>query len=290
MIFIIVPVYKRFNTSIKFFNSLKASENYKVIVVDDGCEDDYKEFADSRSNYEYLLGSGSLYWGGAINLGITYVKAKYDLNQNDFIILANDDVVLREESLDALIESSKLGYDIIHPLVINSNGFCVSSGSKVVSELLFITKHPFRNIHITKVDKDQYVKIDILTGRFLMVRANVFLNFGGIRTEYFQHYGGDSDLGLRLRNIIDCYLDTNSVVELDTTTTGDNVGTDITFMKFIKSLFSIRSSNNLRVRVLLNVLNFNIFIAFVNVILLLPTISFQNLYYFIKNRYRYSRS
>jgi hypothetical protein len=285
MIYIIVPVYKRFNISIKFFNSLKPSDNYKVIIVDDGCEEIYKEFADKRYNYEYVLGSGSLYWGGAINLGITFVKTKYNLNQNDFIILANDDIILREESLESLIESSKLGYDIIHPIVINSKGFCVSSGSKVVSELLFITKHPFRNIHISKVVKNQYVKIDILTGRFLMVRANVFLKFGGIRTEYFQHYGGDSDLGLRLRNIIDCYLDTNCIIELDTTTTGNNAGTTITFTKFINSLFSIRSSNNLRVRVLLNALNFNIFIATINVLFLLPTISFQNFYYFVKNKY-----
>jgi hypothetical protein len=227
-----------------------------------------------------------LFWGGAINLGITHVKTKYSLNEDDFIILANDDVVLREESFESLIQSSKMGYDIIHPLVVNSNGFCVSSGSKIVSELLFITKHPFRNMHINDVTNNKYVKIDILTGRFLMVRANVFLTFGGIRTEYFQHYGGDSDLGLRLRNIIDAYLDTNSIVELDTSTTGDNVGTDFTFKKFMKSLFSIRSSNNLRVRVLLNVLNFNIVVASINLILLLPTVLCVNIYYFINNKFR----
>jgi N-acetylglucosaminyl-diphospho-decaprenol L-rhamnosyltransferase len=282
MIYIIVPVYKRFNTSIKFFNSLQASENYKVIVVDDGSEEDYKSFTESKSNYEYVLGSGSLFWGGAINLGLTYVKTNYNLNYNDFVILANDDVVLREGSFDSLIQSSRLGYDILHPLVINSDGFCVSSGSKLKSELFFITKHPFRNIHINEVANNQYVNVDILTGRFLMVRAKVFLNFGGIRTEYFQHYGGDSDLGLRLRKIIDAYIDTSSVVELDTTTTGDNVGTEFTFIKFLKSLFSIRSSNNLRVRVLLNILNFNVIIATINSILLIPTVSFVNVYYALK--------
>jgi N-acetylglucosaminyl-diphospho-decaprenol L-rhamnosyltransferase len=289
MIYIIVPVFKRFEISIRFFNSLKTSSNYKVIIIDDGCEDSYKSFAFNRSNYEYVLGSGSLFWGGAINLGISFIKSNYILTSDDFIVLANDDIILRENSLDMLIESGKIGYDIIHPLVINSEGVCVSSGSKLISKYLFITKHPFRGSHISKIPKNEFFKIDILTGRFLMVRANVFLNFGGIRTEYFQHYGGDSDLGLRLRNKIDCYINSNSIIELDTTTTGNNAGTDITFMKFVNSLFSIRSSNNLRVRVLLNILNFNIFVSLINLVLLLPTVTSINLYYFFKKKYKSSR-
>lgn len=284
MIYIIVPVYKRFSTSLKFFKSLKSNSNYKVIIVDDGCEYVYEEFVNTMPSYHYVRGSGNLFWGGAVNLGLAFVKCNFDLNQSDFIILANDDVVLRHDTLDNLIKSCDLGFDIIHPLVVNNSGICVSSGSKLVSTLLFITKHPFRNMHFNDVRRNEYVKIDILTGRFLMVRAGIFQTYGGIRTEYFQHYGGDADLGIRLRNRINCYIDTSSIVELDVTTTGLNAGTPISFSKFVKSLFSIRSSNNLRVRFLLSVLNFNLLIVSINAIALVPNVVIANLYYLVRSK------
>ena len=88
MIHVIIPVYNRINFTINCLRSLKKQINYKqlnIIVVDDGSTDDtLKILKKDFSEIKILKGTGSLYWCGAISLGIKLPSKIFSLSSPAF--------------------------------------------------------------------------------------------------------------------------------------------------------------------------------------------------------------
>ena len=109
MIHVLIPVFNRLNLTIKCIKSLKKQKSYEsinIIVVDDNSTDGTsvclkKKFLDLT----ILKGTGNLYWGGSIKLGIEYVMKI--CSDKDWILTVNNDVELLPDSIEKLLEVVK---------------------------------------------------------------------------------------------------------------------------------------------------------------------------------------
>ena len=109
MIHVVIPVHNRLKftkSCVKSIINQKKCEKINIIIVDDGSKDGTSTYIKKKfPKITILNGSGSLYWGGAINLGIEHVKK--NSNKNDWLLIVNNDVVLSSNAISELIKSSK---------------------------------------------------------------------------------------------------------------------------------------------------------------------------------------
>lgn len=251
MLYIIVPVHNRLEKTLEFVKSLESQEfkNYQLIIIDDGSEDGTSDhLAVHFPGIIVLKGNGGLFWGGAINCGLEYIEKL--AQAGDYIAFANNDILLSTNSINELIKFANLdrGLSLFHSLVIDKLGKCFSSGSRVASWPFFITNHPFRGLSPMECGSKP-VKIDLATARLILFKKEVLNFIPRIDTDNFIHYLGDCDFSLKAaRQKIFTYIIPSSHCYIDNNSTGENAGNLNSFAQFIKSLTSIRSSNNLMLR------------------------------------------
>ena len=105
MIHVIIPVFNRLNYTIKCLYSLKNQKNYgdlKIIIVDDGSTDGTSQYLENNfPEITVLDGSGFLFWGGAVSLGVEYVIK--NSNPKDWVLLVNNECLSRD-AIENLIE------------------------------------------------------------------------------------------------------------------------------------------------------------------------------------------
>lgn len=251
MLYIIVPVHNRLEKTLEFINSVENQEfkNYKLIIIDDGSKDGTADhLAAHFPDIVVLNGNGKLFWGGAINCGLEFIEKLAQVT--DYIAFANNDILLSNNSISELIKFADLdsGLSLFHSLVIDKSGKCFSSGSRVVAWPFFITNHPFRGS--SPVERENKpVKIDLATARLILFKKEVLNFVPRIDTDNFTHYLGDCDFSLKSKRYqILTYIIPTSHCYIDNNSTGENAGNLNSFAQFIKSLTSIRSSNNLKLR------------------------------------------
>jgi GT2 family glycosyltransferase len=251
MLYIIVPVYNRISSTIRFLTSLSAQsyKMYKVIIVDDGSTDNTEEYLKIHyPEIEIIKGNGELFWGGGINAGLQYIKQI--ICDDDIIAFANNDIEFDKYTIVNIIKNFEDDNNAVyHPVTINKKKFCESSGAKLLNWMFFVTRHPFRKKKYDEIKDSIPEIIDFATARFLLFSANLLKLIDRIDTDNFPHYGGDNDLSMRLNKLnIHTYIIPSSVCILDMTTTGDNPKAINSLSSFIRSLSSIKSTNNLKVR------------------------------------------
>ncbi|MBD3422632.1 MAG: glycosyltransferase [Chitinivibrionales bacterium] len=253
MLYIIVPVHNNINSTIKFLNSLdnQAFKAFTSIVVNDGSIDGTtntikKMFPDS----DIVEGTGDLYWGGSINLGLEYLKKNYSLNEADLIAFANNDIVFVDSCIEELLNKCEETPDAYyHPITVNNNDVCLSSGGKIINWPLFLTHYPFRGNKHATISVDSFPQINLATARFLLFNAKLLGLVSNIDAKNFKHYAGDNDFSMQLwKKGIPGYIIPRAKVILDTTKTGNNPNRRMGIWEFAKSLFSIKSTNNILIR------------------------------------------
>lgn len=251
MLYIIVPVFNRIESTKQFISSLQSQDykNYRVIIVDDGSSDGTSSYL--KMNYpdiDVIPGNGNLFWGGAINLGLNFLESK--LHDGDIIAFSNNDITLFSDTITSLLaELQNNSESIFHPVTINEKSTCISSGAILKNWMIFLTKHPFRGKPYNEIKEAKKISIDFATARFLLFDSKLLKKVPRIDTQNFIHYAGDNDFSMRLKQYgHKTYIIPKSCVMLDTSTTGENPQSIKTLKQFISSLSSVKSTNNLKVR------------------------------------------
>ncbi len=247
MIHIVIPVHNRVNLTLNCIKSLKkqnVSEKLNVIVVDDGSTDFTEKYLkDYYPEVTILRGNGDLFWCGAVNLGISYaLKIK---NAGDWLLLVNNDVELKVDTITKLIEKSKNNKRkaIVGALSINHHDkkTIIKSGTIVESWFFNKTRHVYNNLCLDDIKTLKIIEVDLITGRCLLHPIEIFEETGNYDSKNFIHYGADDEFSMRIKKFgYKVLLCPSSIVYLKS-------NENITKNKFniFHTLFSKKSSSNI---------------------------------------------
>lgn len=244
---VIIPVHNRINHTRRCVDSIlnTAAHNIdlEILIIDDGSTDGtYKFFSELSSKISVEKGSGTLFWTGAVRLGIESILNRR-VSIPDYICLANNDTIFNNRTLPELIEflSSINNKGIACSLALAGTDLprAIKSASTVENWYLNKTKHWYLGLTQATASQQEPQKVDFVTARCLLHPTALFQEVGNYDAHNFPHYGGDDEFGSRMKKHgYGAYLVPASTVEMQ--------GSIEKQLSFYDTLFSIRSSMNLK--------------------------------------------
>lgn len=176
-VWVVVPHHSRFDLLEK---SLASVADHSVIVVDDSVSG----LKHSLPEVVVLRTSGETGFAKSCNVGLGRAESE----GAEWVLLLNDDAILEEGALEALLEAAKahqhadaFGPVLVGPTGIESAGLCFSPRTARVVQRTDVPDAPR--------------EVMALSGACLLVRS--FWRF----SEEFPHAMEDIDLGLRIREV-----------------------------------------------------------------------------------------
>lgn len=238
MIHLILPVHNRAETTARFLRCLvnQRNQDYRVLLVDDGCRDGTVEIARSilpAKNLQVLQGDGQLWWAGALQLAYLQLF-RFRPDAEDTVVICNDDMILGPEFLSAAQEvthdhpdalTQAIGYDF--------TTLDVDCGA--VADL--------RSLRFSAADSMH--PPNCLSTRGLAMRVPVFLASGGFRPKWLPHYLSDYEFTLRLaRRGAALRCDQRFEAKVSMELTGQSHFVDSDLRSFWAAAFSNRAKYN----------------------------------------------
>ena len=233
-VYCVVPVHNRLQITREFLRQM-AQQDYpsvRIVVVDDGSSDGTGEFLDAlhETNIHVLRGDGSLWWGGAMNMGMRYVFGV--AHDRDYLLMLNDDVRIGPSYVSVLVDDSVAN----HGAVVGSaqrddiSGNLIGSGYEV----------DYRRMSFRTIDpQGAAVAVDALPGRGTLFPMSVARRAGYIH-ERLPHHLGDLEYTARVKESAHPLL----VSWRAEVFTGVPLGSDVRRTKSWKRWTGRRSPNN----------------------------------------------
>lgn len=193
-----------------FLDSLDAATTADtcVVLADNGSTDGVPEAAAQKlDDVTFLNTGGNLGYGGGMNAGVRYLEAQ-GLDDSEFILLSNPDVVFSPGSIDRLLECARQWpyAGAVGPRIVEPDGSNYPSARAVptiatgIGHALFGNiwpSNPWSKAYRDDDDMSQQRPAGWLSGSCLLVRRKAFAQIGGFDERYFM-YLEDVDLGDRL--------------------------------------------------------------------------------------------
>jgi GT2 family glycosyltransferase len=198
-VFVVIPVFNRKGYTRKCLASFKKqdTDQFSLIVVDDNSPDGTGEMIRREFPDTILLeGNGDLWWVGSINKGIQHALSI--CQNNDFILVINDDLVVPTNYVSSLLTTAK-AYpgSIIGSVETLNNAPCrIKSGG--ISINWKTAKHTILNKgeSLDRFPPSYVIEVHSLTGRGTMFPSKVFREVGLYDGKHFKQCG-DTELPLR---------------------------------------------------------------------------------------------
>ena len=249
-IYVVIPVHNRLDSTRECLESLKHQTNhsFEVVLIDDGSADGTSDYISRNfSAVTVMKGDGTLWWTGATNLGVRYVLEH--CRDNDYVLTLNNDTVLPANYFETIISLARCAPKALIGSIARDNDrrdVCVDGGVGIrwFSAKFIKLKAP------TEGTSDAFYSVSALPGRGTLIPVRVFHEIGLFDDKYFPHYAADYDFSLRAaKSGYDLLLHPQCYLYSKTQLTGiSNVHNRISFRKWIESFNSIKSPNNLKIR------------------------------------------
>jgi GT2 family glycosyltransferase len=194
IVWVCIAVFNRSDYTRKCLDLLlkQTYARVRTVVVDDGSTDDTSAMI-RREHPEVVLlsGNGSLYWTGAMHLGIAHIVAH--AAPNDYVLFLNDDLVFAPELVEMLLETARR-----HPQsLVQAVESCVDTPDLIwqggVKMNWWTAKH-WRLNHLRRISdfpSGHCEHSDYLTGRGVLVPVHVFKVIGNYDTRLTQYGDGE---------------------------------------------------------------------------------------------------
>jgi len=185
---IIIPVFNRIDFTracLTRLDEMDLGENYLIYVVDDNSSDGTKEMIEETfSEVRVVDGSGDLFWGGGIALGM---EVAYQ-HKSDVFFWLNDDCLPGERSIKTLVERVLKTKGVCGGVCFEEDGVTRAYSGTVIEHGKLTNVFP---------KEGEVEEVDLLNGNMVAIHSEVVSKIGVVDCSNFPHYGGDSMYGLK---------------------------------------------------------------------------------------------
>jgi GT2 family glycosyltransferase len=253
MIYIIIPVFNRWNYTSDCLQSLFRQTNlaFIAVVVDHGSTDGTSERIRSEfSKVVVLKGDSSMWWTAATNLGVRYALEK----NAKYILTLNNDLVVPADYIGRLYEAAA----VHQRAIIGSVSLNIVRPEKVI--FAGVHWNPWNSTYkgveearlpyaALKTER-KTIKTDLLPGRGTLIPSEAFKTIGLFDEKYFPHYMADEDFSARAVEAgYQLFIVTDCVVFSHVDAAGLKAGARKRGVPYLKETFtSIKSPSKLSVR------------------------------------------
>jgi GT2 family glycosyltransferase len=218
--------------------------NLTTVLVDDGSTDGTADVVGSRHpDCIVLQGDGSLWWAGATNVAVGWVLER--AAEGDCILTMNNDTVVDPDFVRRMVDAwcerphSLIGAvvaDMADRSVLDDTGVCI--------------RWPTAK-YVAPVFNDRgLARVDVLSGRGMLVPARAFRECGLFDARALPQYGADYEFSARCaRHGFGLFVTRRVVVYSALGETGTSTRYHaLSWPRFAASFFSRRSASNLLYR------------------------------------------
>jgi GT2 family glycosyltransferase len=249
----VIPTFKELKQIEKLMTSFSniISNQIEIVIVNSNPNDETSRFLNSFTDKRVreIKGVSTLYWSGAVNIGLNCVLNSMD--KPEYVFIMNADVEFKEDILEKFLQKANGMPKFQFAAVTVSGDNIVASGAKVSSWFLTNIRHPLAGSEKKDLAKDDLIEVDYLPTRCVMFPYSALVECGVIAEKQLPHYGGDEEFTNRLRlKGYQPYIYTGVSVFLDSSNTGTDVfHKPLSFRKRLVSSFSIKSPSNPKYRI-----------------------------------------
>ncbi len=198
-IYVVIPVFNRLDHTKKIIECLRRQtikNNLKFFVVDDGSTDGTDIWLKKQLDIITIQGNGYLLWGGAVDLAI---KNIFKLcNIVDWVLFINNDVEIKENYVESLLEIAKKYYPAsVGSIIKNNKDKIVSVGPRVLTKTLEINDLLMDDSIF--INSELIKNVDALSGRGVLYSVKSLREVNGLRSKIFPHYFSDYELSIRVK-------------------------------------------------------------------------------------------
>lgn len=259
-LFIVIPVHNRAALTLRCFASLKAQSHssFTVVLVDDGSTDGTRERVlqefGAAMDIQILNGTGSLFWGGAVELGM---RRALDLGKDDDLVMTlNDDVELDPSFLGTVVRVKERYPGALVGAVSCEQGVedrVAVTGWRILCWPLAWTQRVWWPLTIAELRRqpEDVTPVDFLPGTATAVELGVVRRFGPVNGKWLSHYHADSEFSYRMkRHGVPVLVARDLVLKhnLQSTGLGGSEFHRVSLWEFARSFFTVRSGYSLRQR------------------------------------------
>ena len=200
-VYVLIPVFNRLELTRRVLGCLRdqrSDERMELIVIDDGSTDGTRDFLANASDITVLNGDGTLWWGGAIDLGLRHVLSAG--RPGDWVLLVNNDTLFFPDFLQGLVDTARVHApaavgsivcDEGDPETVISVGAIIDTWRLRVCDKLEARRrrHNTGSPHV----------VDALSARGTLYPIGAFRAAGVMNPKWLPHYLADYELALRVR-------------------------------------------------------------------------------------------
>ena len=193
---VIIVNWKKYDFTSKCIESVLNSsyKNFKIILIDNECQNDFSDELIKNDKIHIIKNENNEGFARANNQGIKYsIK-----NGFDYILLLNNDTLVKNNLLDFLIkQSNTLNQKIIQPLILNYDGTKIWNAGGTINNF-FGTFQTHNKGESFKNFKSNMDFTDWFTGCCVLINSEVFKEIGYFDESFFAYYE-DIDFSIRLK-------------------------------------------------------------------------------------------
>ncbi len=199
MIWICIPVYNNIKYTLCCLESLQKQtyRDFKIVICDDGSSDDTFEMIKKNFPEVILLkGDGNLWWAEAMNECLKC--ALYCGKKDDYILLLNNDLIVKEDYLQNLIKAAKPN-EVSGSIAINAEN---ENEIVYAGELLdkFFARSLMIHRNFKRYEKLNEWEVDLLTGRGTLFPLQLLEQIGLMHNRLMPQYGADVEFSVRAKH------------------------------------------------------------------------------------------